>query len=162
MAMSAAPHSQTPYPVRAAQRRRGNGCLYGCGALVLIIALPTILMAGFGTWFFHHDAWHDPAVRQASIMVVHDDLARQVLGAPIKVTGVQGNAWSWMPGVGQTSIYILSLSGPLGNGTLEVHAHKGMGKPGLDGATLTAPDGARYDLLHHRVLPGGRSLAHTI
>lgn len=160
MTMSAESRPGSPPP----ERKRGwsKGCLYGCGALALIVALPLVLMLGVGTWFFHHDAWSDPAVQQASAMVMQDDLARQVLGAPIHVTGVQGNAWSWMPGVGQTSIYILSLSGPLGNGTLEVHAHKGMGKPGLDGATLTAPDGARYDLLNHRILPGGRSLAHTI
>jgi hypothetical protein len=143
-------------------RRRSNGCLYGCLTLIVILALPVVVAAGLSTWFFYHDVWRDPAVRLAREMIARDGLARQVLGTPITVTGVEGNAWSWMPGVGRTSVYILSLSGPRGNGTLEVHAHTGMGRPGLDGATLTAPGGARYDLLHHRVLPGGRSLEHTI
>ncbi|MBN9587679.1 MAG: hypothetical protein BGN85_05730 [Alphaproteobacteria bacterium 64-11] len=142
--------------------RRSNGCLWGCVAVFLVMTLPLVLAGGYWAWFFYQGYRHDPAVRLARELVERDGLARQVLGTPITISGVEGNAWSWMPGVGQTNSAILSLYGPRGDGTLEIHSHAGPGGPQLDEATLTGPDGARYDLLHHRALPGGGDLGDTI
>ena len=49
-----------------------------------------------------------------------------------------------------------------GEGTLEIHSHRGQNGPALDEATLTGPSGQRYDLLHHSALPGGRDWNDTI
>jgi hypothetical protein len=131
-------------------------------ALILILALPVVLVGSYGTWFLYRGLGHEPAVRLARELVARDGIARQVLGTPVEVTGIQANAWSWMPGTGAQSRYMLSLSGPRGNGSLEVHAHAGRNGPQLDEATLIAPDGQRYDLLHHRPLPGAPDLDDTI
>ena len=77
--------------------RRGNGCLYGCMALILILALPVVLVGSYGTWFLYRGLGHEPAVRLARELVARDGIARQVLGTPVEVTGIQANAWSWMP-----------------------------------------------------------------
>jgi hypothetical protein len=134
---------------------RRNGCLWGCVAVFLVVALPFVLAAGYGGWFLWRGYRHDPAVRLARELVMRDGLARRVLGSPIAVTGVQANGWSWMPGTGRTSSAVLMLSGPRGEGTLEIHAHAERGGQRLDEATLTGPGGVRYDLLHRHTLPGG-------
>lgn len=142
--------------------RRSNGCLWGCLILFLLFTLPVVLAGGYWAWFFYQGFRHDPAVRLARELVERDGIAQQVLGSPITITGVEGNGWSWMPGSGQTSSYLLTLSGPRGDGRLAVHAHSGPAGEVLDDATLTGPGGARYDLLHARVLPGGRNWNDTI
>jgi hypothetical protein len=147
---------------RSLPPRRSNGCLWGCVAVIVILALPAVIAAGTWTWFLWQGYRHDPAVRLARELVERDGIARQVLGTPITVTGVEGNAWSWVPGQGQTSAAILSLSGPRGEGTLEIHSHRGQNGLALDEATLTGPSGQRYDLLHHSALPGGRDWNDTI
>jgi hypothetical protein len=149
-------------PDRAYPPRRSNGCLWGCVAIILVMTLPLVLAGGYWAWFLYQGYRHDPAVRLARELVEHDGLARRVLGTPIIVTGVEGNAWSWMSGVGQTSSATLSLSGPRGDGTLEIYSHAGPAGTRLDQAILTGPGGARYDLLHHRALPGERDLDDTI
>ena len=160
MAMPA-PSSPPPYDPRLLPRR-SNGCLYGCLAMIVILALPVVLAGAFGTWFLYRGLRHEPVVQLARELVTRDGIARQVLGTPIEVTGITGNAWSWMPGTGQTSTYILSLSGPRGEGALQVRSHSGRGGSQLDRAILTAPGGQHYDLLHHRALPGGTDLGDTI
>jgi len=155
---SPAPHPHDPRLLP----RRSNGCLYGCVALILILALPVVLVGGYGTWFLYRGLRHEPAVRLARELVARDGIARRVLGTPVEVTGIQGNAWSWMPGTGAQNSYLLSLSGPRGDAALEVRAHGGRNGPELDRATLIAPNGQRYDLLHHRALPGGPDLDDTI
>lgn len=148
----------TPYP----PPRRGNGCLYGCVAMLFIMALPVVLAAGYGTWFLYRGLRHEPVIQLAHALVAHDGIARRVLGTPIEITGIQGNAWSWIPGTGQTRSYILSLSGPRGEAALAVRSHSGRSGPELDDATLIVPGGQRYDLLHHRALPDGQDLTDTI
>ena len=144
------------------ERPRSNGCLWGCLGVLLLVSLPFVVAWGYGTWFLYRGLRHEPVVRLARELVAHDGIARRVLGTPVEVTGIQGNAWSWMPGTDASSSYLLSLSGPRGNGSLEVRSHGGRNGPELDRATLIAPDGRRYDLLHHRVLPGERDLDDTI
>ena len=81
-------------------------------------------------------------------------MARQVLGAGITITGVESNYFSWMPGQANNA-YEVTLEGSKGEGRLSVTAHSGGRAPVLDSAILTGPDGRRYDLLKHRMLPGG-------
>ena len=52
--------------------------------------------------------------------------------------------------------YAVTLEGSKGEGRLSVTAHHGVGAPVLDSAILTGPDGRRYDLLKHQILPGDR------
>jgi hypothetical protein len=73
------------------------------------------------------------------------------------VTGVEGNVFSWMPGRSSHD-YEIALQGPKGEGRLAVTSHQsGFGGFKLDSAILTGPDGRRYDLLKHQVLPSDDS-----
>jgi hypothetical protein len=69
------------------------------------------------------------------------------------ITGVEGNVFSWVPGLASNS-YDVTLEGPKGEGHLAITEHHStFGSPRLDGAVLTGPDGRRYDLITHRQLP---------
>jgi len=146
--MSIAPSSAPPpyYPPR-----RGNGCLWGCLIVILIFSLPVVLTGGYTAWFLMDGYKRNPVLRVAGELVREDGMARQVLGRGATVTGVEGNYFSWMPGLSRNG-YEMSLQGPKGEGHLSVTAHDGTQ---LDSAILTGPDGRRYDLLKHRALPGG-------
>lgn len=147
--MTLAPSSTTPsYPPR-----RRNGCLWGCLILVLILALPPILMGGYGAWFLWEGYRRDPVLRVVGEMVRADGMAQQVLGFGAVVTGVEGNMFSWMPGQ-SSHAYEVTLQGPKGEGHLAVTSHQtALQGWKLDSAILTGPDGRRYDLLKHQALP---------
>ena len=89
-------------------------------------------------------------------------MARQVLGPGVVISGIEGNVFSWMPGLASNS-YDVTLEGPKGEGHLAITAHHStFGWPRLDGAVLTGPDGRRYDLITHRQLPAdGNSTPDT-
>ena len=142
--------SPTPVPVPP----RRNGCLWGCLILVLIVTLPPILGAGYGAWYLWQGYRHNPAYRLAVDLVRHDGMVQRVLGEDPVITGMEGNVFSWMPGLASDS-YAVVLEGPKGQGQLAItEHHSGFGTPTLDSAILTGPDGRRYDLLAHRQLPG--------
>jgi hypothetical protein len=146
-----APSSAPPphYPPK-----RGNGCLWGCLIVILLLFLPVILAGGYGAWFFWDGFRRDPVLRLAGELVRDDGMAQQVLGRGAAITGVEGNYFSWVPGAASNS-YDVTLKGPKGEGHLEVNAHHdGFGASKLDSAILTGPDGRRYDLLKHVALPG--------
>ena len=145
-----APPSGTPsdYPPR-----RGNGCLWGCLILVLILIVPPVLLGGYGAWFLFDGYRRNPVVRLAGELVRGDGMAQQVLGYGAVITGVEGNAFSWVPGT-TSGDYHVTLEGPKGEGHLTVRSHQStFGPPTLDSAILTGPDGRRYDLLKHQQLP---------
>jgi hypothetical protein len=150
----AAPSSAPPphYPPR-----RSNGCLWGCLIVLLLVSLPVMLAAGYGAWFFWAGYRHDPVLRLAGELVREDGMAQQVLGHGITITGVEGNYFSWVPGQTSNS-YDVTLEGPRGEGHLAIMSHAGAGGPRLDTAILTGPDGRRYDLLRHQMLPADGSL----
>jgi hypothetical protein len=79
-------------------------------------------------------------------------LAHQVLGDDVQITGMDGNVFSYAPGLGSRSAYELRLSGRKGDGTLEVEADSNSGQVTVKSMTLTASDGGRYDLLHNIIL----------
>lgn len=145
--MSIAPSSAPPpyYPPR-----RGNGCLWGCLIVLLIFMLPVILTGGYTAWFLMDGYKHNPALRVAGELVREDGMAQQVLGTGAAITGVEGNYFSWMPGTGRGG-YEMSLRGPKGEGHLSITTRNGTQ---LDSAILTGPDGRRYDLMKHQMLPG--------
>lgn len=157
--MTLAPSSSPPpsYP-HANPRGRGHGCLWGCLILILVLAIPPVLIGGYGAWFLRDGYRRDPVLRVVGEMVRRDGLAQQVLGPGAVVTGVEGNFFSWMPGQANHS-YVVTLEGPKGEGRLAVTSHRsGFEAPNLDSAILTGPDGRRYDLLRHQPLPPeGRS-----
>jgi hypothetical protein len=133
--------------------RRGNGCLWGCLILAAILLLPPILAGGYGAWFLFDGYKRDPVLRVVGELVREDGMAQQVLGYGAVVTGVEGNVFSWMPGRSSHD-YEIALQGPKGEGHLAVVSHQsGFGGFKLDSAILTGPDGRRYDLLKHQVLP---------
>jgi hypothetical protein len=139
--------------------RRSNGCLWGCLILVLIVTVPPVLAVGYGAWYFWEGYRHNPAYRLAVDLVRHDGMAQQVLGQDPVITGVEGNVFSWMPGMASDS-YEVVLEGPKGEGHLAITEHHStFGAPKLDSAILTGPDGRRYDLLKDQQLPGGGSTA---
>src|SRR5882757_3743000 len=126
-----APASAPPpyYP----PQKRGNGCLWGCLILLLILCLPPILAGGYGAWFLYDGYKRSPVLRVVGELVREDGMAQQALGFGAVITGVEG---------------------PKGQGHLAVTAHHAtFGAPKLDSAILTGPDGRRYDLLKHQQLP---------
>ena len=94
MSMPAPSSGQTYYAPR-----RSNGCLWGCLIVLLIIVLPPALLGGYGAWFLYDGYRHSPVLRVVNELVREDGLARQVLGEDAVVTGVDGNVFSWMPGM---------------------------------------------------------------
>jgi hypothetical protein len=133
-------------------RRRGNGCLWGCLIVILLMFLPFLLAGGYGAWFWTEGYKRDPVLRVAGEMLRRDGMAQMAMGDGAVITGVDGNYFSWMPG-GSDSATVFSLEGAKGRGRLAVTAHTTAAGPRLDSAILTGPDGRRYDLLHHQVLP---------
>jgi len=149
--------SSAPQPYYPPQKR-GNGCLWGCLILILLLALPPVLLGGYGAWFLYDGYRRNPVLRLVGELVREDGLAREALGPGAVVAGVEGNFFSWVPGRSSDSYQVL-LEGPKGEGHLAVTAHHStFGPPSLDSAILTGPDGRRYDLLKHRLLPGGGSV----
>jgi hypothetical protein len=125
----------------------------GCLILVLIVTVPPILAAGYGAWYLWEGYRHYPAYRLAADLVRRDGMTQQVLGPSPVITGVEGNVFSWMPGLAAEG-FDVTLEGPKGEGHLAIiEHHSGSGPPQLDGAILTGPDGRRYDLLKHQELP---------
>ncbi len=133
--------------------RGGNGCLWGCLIVLLILSLPPVLLGGYGAWFLADGYRHSPVLRVVSELVRSDGMVQQVLGRGTVVTGVEGNVFSWVPGRASDNFDVL-LEGPKGVGYLDVRSrHTVFGTPRLDSAILTGPDGRRYDLLRHLPLP---------
>jgi hypothetical protein len=136
------------------QRRGcGSGCLWGCLVLIVLVSLPVVLAGGWGLWFWHNGYKKDPAFRLVAELVRHDGLVAQALGSDPVVAGIEANSFDWMPGRNQHD-YTVTLEGPKGEGHLAVTSHADAGGPHLDRAMLTGPDGRRYDLLKHEILPG--------
>lgn len=131
------------------ERPRSSGCLWGCLGVLLIICLPAIVAWGYGTWFAWQGFRDSPMMRTAIEMTQHDGLAQRVLGRPIVVTGVDGNAFSFVTGVGARSSFVLRLEGPRGQGRLAVTSHTEGPKAKIDAMDLIGPDGQHYDLMHH-------------
>lgn len=132
--------------------RRSNGCLWGCLAVMAFIFLPVILAGGYGAWFLYQGFRHDPVLRAVTELTRHDGLAHQVLGDDIEVTGVAGNAFSFVPGMGGRSSYEVTIEGDKASGTLDVEAATPHGRVEIRSMILTTPNGGRYDLLHNVVL----------
>lgn len=135
---------------------RSHGCLWGCVGVVLILFLPILLAGGYGTWFLWQGFRHDPVLRTVSELVSHDGLAHQVLGDDVRIVGMYGNAFSYVPGMGSRSDYDVRLEGSKAEGTLEVEADTRQGRVHITAMILTASDGGRYDLLHNSILAPGR------
>lgn len=151
MVMPAPASPSQPYP-----QKRGHGCLWGCLIAVLLLSLPFMLAGGYGAWFLASGYKQDPVLRVVGELVREDGMAQQALGHSAVITGMEGNYFSWMPGRSDNA-YEVTLEGPKGQGHLAVTAHSGVGGPRLDSAILTGPDGRRYDLLKHLLLPGDDS-----
>ena len=149
--MTTEPPPQTVYVYQ--RRGCGSGCMWGCLIILFLAALPVILASGWGAWMWTSGYKRDPALRLAAELVKSDGLAQQVLGSNIRVTGVESDSFSWMPGASKHS-YDMTLEGSRAEGDLEVTAHADTAGPHLDSAILTGPDGRRYDLLKHQLLPG--------
>ena len=132
--------------------RRSNGCLWGCLAVLAFIFLPVLLAGGYGAWFLWQGFRQDPVLRVVSELARHDGLAHQVLGDDIHVTGVEGNAFFFVPGLGARSEYEVTLTGDKASGTLDVEASNSHGRVEVRSMILTLPNGGRYDLMRNIVL----------
>lgn len=132
--------------------RRSNGCLWGCLAILAIIFLPMIAAGGYGAWFLYQGFHRDPVLRAVAELARRDGLAHQILGNDIRITGVEGNAFSYAPGLGAHTGYEVTLAGDKASGTLDVEADNSTGHVDIKSMILTVPNGGRYDLLHNLVL----------
>jgi len=141
-----------PMTVTQQTPRRSNGCLWGCLAVLAFIVLPVILAGGYGAWFLYQGFRHDPVLRAVTELTRRDGLAHQILGDDITVTGIEGNAFSFMPGVGSHTSYEVSVEGDKASGILAVEADTPHGQVEIRSVILATPNGGRYDLLHNVVL----------
>jgi len=132
--------------------RRSNGCLWGCLAILAFIFLPVMLAGGYGAWFLYQGFRHDPVLRTVTELTRRDGLAHQVLGNDIAVTGVAGNVFTFMPGIGSHTSYQVTVEGDKAGGILDVEAETSGGQVEIRSMILTTPNGGRYDLLHNVVL----------
>ena len=135
--------------------RRSNGCLWGCLAVLAFIFLPVMLAGGYGAWHLWRGFHRDPVIRTVAEMVNRNSLAHQVLGADIRITGIEGNAYSFVPGSGTRTGYAVSLTGSRARGRLMIAAETRRGHVTIKSLILTGPNGGRYDLLHNRTLRPG-------
>ena len=142
--------------------RRSNGCLWGCLAVIAVVALPFILAGGYGAWFLYQGFRHDPVLRTVTMLLRRDGLAHQVLGDDIRVSGIEGNAFSFVPGLGTHTDYEVTLRGDKASGTLDVEADTSHGRIDIKSMILTMPHGGRYDLLRNLVLQQPRSDTESI
>ena len=131
---------------------RSNGCLWGCLAVLAVIFLPMIVAGGYGAWFLYQGFRHDPVLRTVAELARRDGLAHQVLGDDIHIIGVEGNVFSFTPGLGTHTDYEVTLAGDKASGTLDVEADNRHGQVEVRSMILTLPNGGRYDLLHNIVL----------
>jgi hypothetical protein len=134
--------------------RSGHGCLFGCLAALAILVLPVLLVSAYSAWFFYQGFRNDPTLRAVSELVRRDGTAERVLGEDIHITGVEGNAFSFMLGTGTHTAYAVGLAGSRASGTLGIESDVVNGQAHIDSMILTGPDGARYDLMHHTIAPG--------
>jgi hypothetical protein len=132
--------------------RRSNGCLWGCLAVLAFIFLPVMVAGGYGAWFLYQGFRHDPVLRTVTELTRRDGLAHQILGDDIEVTGVTGNAFSFVPNIGSRADYQVTVEGDKASGTLDVEADTAHGQVNIRSMILTTPNGGRYDLLHNVVL----------
>ncbi len=132
--------------------RRSNGCLWGCLALLLLFFLPVIVAGGYGAWFLWQGFRNDPVLRTVAELTRKDGLAHRVLGDDIHVTGIGGNAFSFVPGLGSHVDYEVVIAGSRATGTLDVEADTSRGRVEIRSMILILPNGGRYDLLQDRIL----------
>jgi Cytochrome oxidase complex assembly protein 1 len=132
--------------------RRSNGCLWGCFVVLAIVFLPLLIAGGYGAWFVYQGFRNDPVLRTVTVLLRQDGLAHRVLGNDIHVTGVQGNAFSFVPGLVSHTDYEVTLSGDKASGILDVEADTSHGRVDIKSMILTVPHGGRYDLLRNVVL----------
>lgn len=137
---------------------RSHGCLWGCLAIIAFLFLPVLLAGGYGAWFLWQGFRQDPVLRTVTQLISRDGLAHQVLGDDIRVVGIEGNAFSYVPGLGSRSNYVARLSGSRASGRLEVEAETRRGRVTITSMVLTASDGGRYDLLHNQILTPGTGM----
>jgi hypothetical protein len=135
--------------------RRSNGCLWGCLAILAFIFLPVMLAGGYGAWYLWQGFHRDPVMRTVTQMVNRDGLAHQVLGEDIRITGIEANAYSFMPGLGTRRGYAVTLAGSRAQGRLTVEAETRHGHVTIRSMILTGPHGGRYDLLRNVILTPG-------
>lgn len=144
--------SETPYVY--VERRRGHGCLWGCLGVLALVLAPLLFAWGYSAWHLYSNFRDSPMMRTVIATTERNGLAQHVLGAPIVVTGLEGNAFSYAPGMGLRDQYVLRLQGSRATGTLDVRGRSEGGKPVVESMILTGPDGRRYDLLKDAPLPG--------
>jgi len=135
----------------------GSGCLKGCLIALALLLLPVALVGAYGGWFLWQGFRHDPVVRAVSELVRHDGMAETALGENIQITGIEGSAFSFVPGLGARSDYVVTLEGSKASGRLAVDATVQHGQVHILSMILTGPGGDRYDLLHHVMTPSGGS-----
>ncbi len=117
--------------------------------MLALVLLPILLVSAYSAWFFYQGFRHDPALRAAMELVRHDGTAERVLGGDIQVTGIAGDSFSFLSGLGSRSAAVVALTGSKASGTLAVEAETDHGHVHIDSMILTGPDGTRYDLMRH-------------
>jgi hypothetical protein len=55
---------------------RRHGCLWGCLAVVALLCLPFVLMAGYAAWFWTVGYTNDPVLRGVAELVRQDGMAQ--------------------------------------------------------------------------------------
>lgn len=134
---------------------RSNGCLWGCLAILAFIFLPVMLAGGYGAWHLWRGFHRNPVIRTVAEMVDRNGLAHQVLGEDIRITSIEGNTYTFAPGLGTRTGYTVAVTGSRARGRLRILAETRRGHVSIKSLILTGPNGGRYDLLHNITLRPG-------
>lgn len=138
--------------------KRGNGCLWGCLGLVVIIVLPIMGIAGYGSWLVYHSVTSDAGLRTVVKNLAGQGITKQVLGDQVHLVSVDGGALSGTAFSGEHALYILHLRGSKGDGTATVIADLSFAGIHVTSMILTGPDGTRYDIFRHTLIPPKNSI----
>jgi hypothetical protein len=127
--------------------KKHHGCLWGCLAAIILIALPAAGLAGYGGWLLYHGLTGDSGTRAVVEALQDNGVAEAVLGRDIRLAGVESRAVAALSGQGVRGVYVLLLVGSKGKGTATVTADLSGTHIHIVRAILIGPHGMRYDLL---------------
>ena len=138
--------------------RRSHGCLWGCLALAILLAVVGGGTAWWGEWYLTQGVRADPLLQKAMNVVRMSSTARDVLGDNIQIESVESEHFVSTLGNGKTATYTATLRGTKGEATLHATLHSDGTGMKIVSIILTGPDGSRYNLTDETQSPPPKSI----
>jgi hypothetical protein len=138
--------------------RRSHGCLWGCLALALLLAVAAGGAFWWGNWYLTQGVKADPLLQKAMNVVRMSGTARDVLGDNIQIESVVSEHFVSTLGKGRTATYTATLKGTKSEATLHATLHSDGTGMKIVSIILTGPDGTRYNLTEDTQSPPPKSI----